>query len=75
MSLVTNGMPAGGLTWRKSSHSNPNGNCLELAGLGGGKIAVRNSRYPAGPTHVYTRAVLAVFVNAVKDDEFTLTAG
>ena len=36
-------------TWRKSTVSNPSGNCVELAVLADGGVAVRNSRFPDGP--------------------------
>ncbi len=46
-----NGVPAGELpvTWQKSSFSNPSGNCVELAPLPGGGVAMRNSRDPEAP--------------------------
>jgi uncharacterized protein DUF397 len=39
----SNGMPADQLqvTWRKSKWSNPSGNCVEVAELPGGGVAVR----------------------------------
>lgn len=58
------------LRWRKSSASNPSGNCVELAELAGGDIAVRNSRHPAGPTIVYTRAEMAAFIRGIRSGEF-----
>ena len=57
-------------TWQKSQHSNPNGACVEVALLPDGEIAVRNSRFPAGPALVYTRAEIAAFLAGAKDGEF-----
>jgi hypothetical protein len=70
--LASNGMPADQLpvTWQKSRWSNPSGNCVEVAALPGGAIAVRNSRHPSGPALVYTRAEISAFLAGVKDGEF-----
>jgi uncharacterized protein DUF397 len=67
-----NGIPADHLavTWRKSSASNPSGSCVEIAALADGTIAIRNSRHPAGPALVYTRAEIAAFLAGAKKGEF-----
>ena len=60
----------GAVTWRKSVASNPNGDCVELTGLPGGEVAVRNSRGPDGSALVYTRAEIAAFLQGAKAGEF-----
>jgi hypothetical protein len=70
---VNNGIPADRLPvvrWRKSSASNPSGNCVEGGELPGGAIAVRDSRDPSGPALVYTRAGISAFLAGVKRGEF-----
>ncbi|WP_329181473.1 MULTISPECIES: DUF397 domain-containing protein [unclassified Streptomyces] len=70
---VSNGVQASsisGAEWIKSARSNQSGNCVEVAQLPGGGVAVRNSRYPEGPALVYTQAEMAAFVEGAKDGDF-----
>ncbi|TVT59252.1 DUF397 domain-containing protein [Amycolatopsis cynarae] len=70
---IENGLPADlltGVAWRKSARSGALGNCVELASLPTGEIAVRNSRFPSGPALVYTRDEMAAFVAGAKDGDF-----
>ncbi len=60
----------GAVVWRKSTASNPSGDCIEVAALDSGAVAVRNSRDPHGPALVYTRAEIAAFIAGAKDGEF-----
>ena len=49
--------------WRKSSFSGPTGgNCVETAALAHGRIAVRDSRFPAGPALVFTAGAWDAFI-------------
>ena len=72
MSSVPNGERASalGARWIKSTHSNAEGNCVEVAVLADGAVAMRNSRDPDGPALVYTPADVAAFLAGCKDGEF-----
>jgi hypothetical protein len=59
-----------GAVWRKSSKSGVMGNCVEVAALDTGEFAVRNSRHPAGPALVFTRAEWLAFLRGVGHGEF-----
>jgi len=71
---IHNGLPAAEppeVTWRKSRHSGPQGgNCVEVAQLPDGQVAVRNSRHPAGPALVFTAAEWNAFVGGAADGDF-----
>ncbi|MER7805115.1 DUF397 domain-containing protein [Streptomyces parvulus] len=74
-----NGLPArdiSGTVWIKSSHSNATGgNCVEVAPLPGGGVAMRNSRDPHGPALVYSMAEMNAFLAGAKDGEFDHLTG
>jgi hypothetical protein len=68
-----NGMLASnlpGATWRKSTFSNSQGDCVEFARLPEGMIAVRNSRHPTGPALICTPAEIAPFIQGARDGDF-----
>lgn len=71
---IRNGMPGtelAGARWVKSRRSGPTGgNCVEVAFLEGGQVAVRNSRHPAGPALVFTPGEWDAFVGGARDGEF-----
>ncbi|MEU0394949.1 DUF397 domain-containing protein [Streptomyces sp. NPDC006208] len=73
-----NGMRAielNSVIWIKSSRSNATGNCVEMASLPGGYVAVRNSRDPQGPALVYTRDEIAAFVTGAREGDFDSMIG
>ena len=53
--------------WRKSRHSNPSGNCVEMARLPGERVAVRDSHRPDGPALLFTRAAWEHFLCALRE--------
>ncbi len=68
-----NGMSAAelpGARWLKSRRSNSQGNCVEIAELPGGQVAMRNSRHPEGPALIYTRPEIEALILGAKDGDF-----
>jgi hypothetical protein len=60
-----------GLPWIKSSYSGPTGgNCVEVAVLDGGQVAMRNSRQPDGAVLIFTAAEWSAFLEGARDGEF-----
>jgi hypothetical protein len=62
------------LEWRRSSFSGGGGagggNCVEVASLADGTVAVRNSNRPGDGVVSFTRAEIAAWVRGCKAGEF-----
>ncbi|MEV0229456.1 DUF397 domain-containing protein [Nonomuraea sp. NPDC050786] len=56
--------------WRKSSFSGDNGNCLEVAQLPGGRVAIRDTERPDMHPFVVSGSVWAAFTSGAKAGEF-----
>jgi len=70
---IYNGMSAGDLQraeWRKSQRSNSQGACVEIARIGAGTVAMRNSRDPHGPALICHRDAIVAFVDGLRAGRF-----
>jgi hypothetical protein len=58
-----------GAAWFKSSRSSSNGQCVEVAFVDK-RVAVRDSKDPAGPVLVFNQKAWSTFVAGIAADEF-----
>lgn len=65
---VKHQMPA--VRWRKSSYSNGQGDCVEVADGLPGVMPVRDSKDPDGPALVFPAEAWSAFIAGVKAGEF-----
>lgn len=56
--------------WKKSSLSGYSGDCVEVAGLAGDGILIRDSKDPRGPILNFTAAQWDAFLGGVHDGAF-----
>lgn len=61
--------------WKKSSLSIHTGNCVEVAGLAGDMILVRDSKNPRGGNLNFTPAEWDAFIGGVRNGEFDRRPG
>lgn len=61
--------------WIKSSLSFANGNCVEVADMGGGVVGVRNSRQPATTILLFTPDEWRAFIGGVRNGKFDRFSG
>jgi hypothetical protein len=57
-------------TWRKSSLSDGQNNCVEVATLTHGGVGVRDSKNPSGSTLLFSPGGWRIFVNDIKAGKF-----
>lgn len=67
--MTTSTIPAA--AWRKSTYSNADGNCVEVA-VGRLAVAVRDSKHPTGPVLTFAAAEWQEFLRGVRKDQLGL---
>jgi Domain of unknown function (DUF397) len=58
------------LEWVKAASSYGNGNCVEVAALGDGAVAVRDSKHPDGPMLSFTGSEWSAFFAGLIHGDF-----
>lgn len=56
--------------WFKSSKSNGQNNCVEVAFLDGGRVALRDTKDRTKPAHIFTAGEWVAFTEGVRLGEF-----
>ncbi|MFE9326572.1 DUF397 domain-containing protein [Nocardia sp. NPDC052278] len=59
-----------GAAWFKSSYSQADQECVEVARLSNGGVGLRDSKNPTGPALVFAPADWDAFMSCVHDGEF-----
>ncbi|SDT81677.1 protein of unknown function [Streptomyces sp. TLI_053] len=59
-----------GARWRRSSHSDNGGTCVEVTADFPGLVPVRDSKDPAGPVLVFPADTWSAFIAGVQAGEF-----
>jgi hypothetical protein len=57
-------------TWKKSSRSAYNGNCVEVSSQNGSEILVRDSKHPSGSILNFPQLDWEAFVGGVRNGKF-----
>lgn len=56
----------GNVSWKKSTKSQGNSNCVELAEIGKNVVAIRDSKNKNGPALTFSRTDTADFISYIK---------